>query len=76
MSKLKDYLCEEQNNDNKEGEPPELPEREYPLRQRIDGYPVRHYYDGENPVWEVYDDDGNLIQVVHSPEELHSITES
>ena len=74
MGKLKEYFYEEQN-DEKLDDSIESVEREYPIRERIDGYPVRHYYEGENPVWEVYDEDGKLLQVVHSHEELHSFTE-
>ena len=73
MGRIKDYMYDKEN-EMKEEPVTEPADREYPVKQRIDGYPVTHYYDGENPVWEIYDDDGNLVGMAHSHEELHSIT--
>lgn len=73
MSRLKEYIYDKENGMEEESVT-EPVAREYPVKQRIDGYPVTHYYDGENPVWEIYDEDGNLVCIAHSHEELHSIT--
>ena len=73
MGRLKEYIYDKENGMEEESVT-EPAEREYPIKQRIDGYPVTHYYDGENPVWEIYDDDGKLVSIAQSHEELHSIT--
>ena len=75
VGRLKDYMFDEDYEIKDESvQKPEPPDREYPVKQRIDGFPVTHYYDGENPIWEIYDDGGKLVSIAHSHEELHSIT--
>ena len=49
MGRLKE-LYEEENEREAKTDVLDSTEREYPIKQRIDEYPVRHYYDGENPV--------------------------
>ena len=35
---------------------------------------MNHYYDEDVPVYEVYDKDGNVMDVAHSTNELNEIT--
>lgn len=48
--------------------------REYPVKLQVDGYEVNHYYDEDVSVYEVYDENGNVMDVAHSTNELHEIT--
>ena len=75
MGRMKEYLQNLSDDYEECNEKDEALDREYPVKQRIDGFSVKHYYEGENPVWEIFDDDGKMIGIAHSHEELHSITD-
>ena len=49
-------------------------EKTYPVKLHVDGYDVNHFYEGDIPVYEIYDQDGNVIDVAHSTNEMHEIT--
>lgn len=49
-------------------------EREYPIKMNVDGYDVNHYYDGDVPIYEIYDENGDILEVAHSTNEMHEIT--
>ena len=46
----------------------------YPKKLHVDGYDVNHYHDGEIPVYKILDENGNVIDVAHSTNEMHEIT--
>ena len=48
----------------------------YPKKLFVDGYDVNHYHDGDIPVYEILDKNGNIIEVAHSTNEMHEITEN
>jgi len=43
----------------------------YPNKIRVDGYNVVHFYDRDVPVYEIYDEEGNMISRVNSTSEMH-----
>ncbi len=49
-------------------------EESYPVKLQVDGYDVNHYHEGDIPVYEIYDKDGNVMDVAHSTNEMHEIT--
>ena len=49
-------------------------QRIYPVKLQVDGYEVNHYYDDEYPVYEILDDDGNVLERAHSTSEMHEFT--
>ena len=73
MSKLLNILEEDELEVSRE----EIDsEKQYPVMLKVDGYDVNHYYDGDVPVYEVYDKDGSIIETAHSTAEMHEITGS
>lgn len=73
MSKLFNSLEDEELEDSQEAADSET---QYPIMLKVDGYDVNHYYDGDVPVYEVYDKDGSIIETAHSTAEMHEITGS
>ncbi len=73
MGRLKDMEFED--GDHAE-EQPEIEERAYPVRLRVDGYDVNHFYDGDMPVYEICTPDGKVLEVAHSTNEMHEMTGS
>lgn len=51
-------------------------EKAYPVQLKVDGYDVNHFYEGDVPVYEIYDHDGKVLDVAHSTNEMHEITGS
>ena len=72
MSSLKDliYDDEEEHIDDEVRES----ERTYPVKLKVDGYDVNHYYEGDIPVYEIYNKDGSVMDVAYSTNEMHAIT--
>lgn len=68
---IEDYYDED---DIEYNEPVSSHEPEYPRQFVVDGYNINHYHDGDIPVYEILDDDGNVMDVAHSRDEIHEIT--
>jgi len=69
LSKLADILEEDIPDDEKY-----VDDSQYPKMLRVDGYDVNHYYDGDVPVYDIYDKDGSIKGTARSTSELHEIT--
>lgn len=42
-------------------------------KETIHGYKVLHYYEGDVPIYEIYDNDGNMLDIADSTNELRDI---
>ena len=65
---------DDDEDDIEYNEPVSSHEPEYPRQFVVDGYNINHYHDGDIPVYEILDDDGNVMDVAHSRDEIHEIT--
>ena len=57
MGSIKDLLYDDESSEMT----PESSEREYPVRQSINGYDVNHYHEGDMPIYEIYDEHKEAI---------------
>ena len=73
MGRIKDFTFDD---DTYEAEDIEQSEGIYPKKLHVDGYDVNHYHDGDIPVYEILDANGNVIEVAHSTNEMHEFTGS
>ena len=71
MGKLSDLAFDDEMDVTGELEPDD---GEYPKKLNVDGYDVNHYHDGDIPVYEILDENGNVIEVAHSTNEMHEFT--
>ena len=69
MGKIKDNYYEDENEVGVDDQPI------YPKKLMVDGYLVNHYHDGDLPVYEICDSDGNVLEVAYSTNELHEMTQ-
>ena len=72
MGKVKEHFYDEDMNEVTHDEQP-IPV--YPKKLKVDGYLVNHYHDGDVPVYEIWDGYGNVLEVAHSTNELHEMTQ-
>ncbi|MBR1509032.1 MAG: hypothetical protein IJ619_13650 [Eubacterium sp.] len=74
MGSIKDLLNKEYDDQIYIAEEQDSAEGVYPKKLHVDGYDVNHYHDGDIPVYEILDKNGNIIEVAHSTNEMHEIT--
>ena len=71
MGKIKNDLIDE--DDGIDYSSDEELQEIYPKKLSVDGYPVNHYHNGEIPVYEICDEEGNTLEVAYSSNELHEM---
>lgn len=76
MGSIKDLMFDDLEVESEIPDNMDEVENVYPRKLLVDGYEINHYHDGDIPVYEILDKNGNIIEVAHSTNEMHEITEN
>ena len=74
MGSIKDLMFDDFEDESIVPDDNDTIQEAYPKKLFVDGYDVNHYHDGDIPVYEILDNNGNIIDVAHSTNEMHEIT--